>query len=264
MPCLSRLLPALALVAACAPAASDPAASTGARAATPGPDQRPDRAVTGPIILELFTSQGCSSCPPADRVLAGLVRDGAIGDRAVMPLAFHVDYWNDLGWADPFSRPAWSERQQAYAASFGDDRIYTPELVVGGRGHVLGSDRAAIRTRVLATPTPSRLDATITWQPRVATVTATAPVGADVWVAVYEDGLTTTIARGENAGTLATGDHVVRRLERVAAAGRTATVDVALDPSWQRLGAVAFAQGKDRFVVASRALDARPARTARP
>ncbi len=236
-------LPALALLLGCAPAAGEQVARTGA---------------AGPVILELFTSQGCSSCPPADLVLARLVQDGHVGERAVVPLAFHVDYWDDLGWADPFSRAEWSERQRAYAAGFADDRVYTPQLVVDGRGAVLGSNLPAIRARVAATAAPALLAATATWGPRTATVSATAPADADVWVALYEDDVATTIARGENAGTHVTDQHIVRRLARVATADRAGTIELDLDPTWRRLGAVAFAQGADHVIVASRTLDVRP------
>src|SRR5262249_31890086 len=77
----------------------------------------------GPLVLELFTSQGCSSCPPADRLLSKLSSAGALGDRAVAPLSFHVDYWNDGGWADPYSLPAWTERQRQYARALADNRV---------------------------------------------------------------------------------------------------------------------------------------------
>ena len=98
------------------------------------------RADQAPLVIELFTSQGCSSCPPADRLLGRLAHDGSVGGRPVAPLAFHVDYWDDLGWPDPFALPAWTERQRSYAHALGDDRVYTPELVVGGRAGMVGSN----------------------------------------------------------------------------------------------------------------------------
>src|ERR1700756_3967300 len=86
-----------------------------------------------PLLLELFTSQGCSSCPPADDLLRELsTRDD------VLPLEFHVDYWNDLGWVDPYSTAAWTRRQQDYAAAHGFE-VYTPQLVVEGRADLVGS-----------------------------------------------------------------------------------------------------------------------------
>ena len=84
-----------------------------------------------PVVLELFTSQGCSSCPPADELLTEL---GKHDD--VIALAFHVDYWNHLGWRDPFSSRSWSRRQERYAAALFRGRVYTPQIVVDGRGHL--------------------------------------------------------------------------------------------------------------------------------
>jgi hypothetical protein len=79
-------------------------------------EPRTAAAAEGPLVLELFTSQGCSSCPPADRLLAKLASTGSLADRRIAALAFHVDYWNDLGWADPYSLPAWTERQPSTGA----------------------------------------------------------------------------------------------------------------------------------------------------
>src|SRR5688572_23312928 len=90
----------------------------------------------GPIVVELYTSQGCSSCPPADRLLTKLA---ARRDGSVAPLSFHVDYWDDLGWADPYASPAWTERQRQYARVLGDRQIYTPQIVIGGRIGLVGS-----------------------------------------------------------------------------------------------------------------------------
>ena len=113
----------------------------------------------GPLVLELFTSQGCSSCPPADALLSRLVRSG----EHVAPLSFHVDYWNDLGWADPFSLPAWTERQQSYARALGDNRVYTPELVIGGATGVVGSQEAAVSRAIAGATRPAILPASATW-----------------------------------------------------------------------------------------------------
>ena len=240
---------AILVLAACSSASGDPA-ETSTRAAATGP--------TGPIVVELFTSQGCSSCPPADRLLTRLAASGTVGEREVVPLAFHVDYWNDLGWADPFSRAAWSDRQRAYATAMETGRVYTPQLVIAGRDHVVGSDRAAVTSAIASARVPAQVDASITWTAKRATVTATAPDGADAWVAIYEDAITTKVARGENAGEELHNDHVVRVFERVARAGKTGTIEVTLDPAWRQVGAVVLAQGKDMGIMGSRALGARP------
>src|SRR5262245_59154605 len=100
-----------------------------------------------PVVLELFTSQGCSSCPPADRVLSMLGSDPSLRAR-VVPLAFHVDYWNSIGWTDPFSSSAWSERQSAYAKQLALDSVYTPQIVVNGHDQLNGSDEDGIRRAI--------------------------------------------------------------------------------------------------------------------
>ena len=89
------------------------------------------------VVLELFTSEGCSSCPLADNLLPQL----ASLDAAVIPLSFHVDYWNRLGWKDPFSSAAFSDRQREYGQHFNSDGVYTPQLVVNGEYEMVGSDR---------------------------------------------------------------------------------------------------------------------------
>ena len=225
----------LGLPVACSSAEGDPA--------PPGGE--------GPVVIELFTSQGCSSCPSAEQLLSKLARAGKVGDRAIAPLAFHVDYWNDLGWADPYSLPAWTERQHQYARVLADDRVYTPEVVVGGARGVLGSRPAAVTDAILGAARPAVLVAGAAWSTDAVTITAQAPADADVWVAVWEDAATTKVTRGENAGETLGGDRVVRRLERIAAAGQRATSTVKLDPRWRAAGAVAFAQRTDRRIVAS-------------
>jgi hypothetical protein len=214
--------------------------------------------VGGPVVLELFTSQGCSSCPPADALLSKLATTGTLAGRALAPLSFHVDYWNDLGWADPFSLPAWTERQHQYARALKDDRVYTPELVVGGATGVIGSNLAAVTQAIQRAPRTAVLAATAAWSTDAVSITASAPHDADVWVAVWEDGTSTKVTRGENSGETLGGDRVVRRLERVAAAGQTATAAVKLGPRWHAAGAVAFAQRADRRIVASALLPLTP------
>lgn len=208
-------------------------------------------ATEGPLVLELFTSQGCSSCPPADQLLSKLASTGSLADRAVAPLSFHVDYWNDFGWTDPYSLPAWTERQRRYSHAIGDNRVYTPELVVGGASGVIGSNLAAVTQAVQHAERPALLAATAAWSKDTVTVTATAPGDADVWVAVWEDSTSTKVTRGENSGETLGSDRVVRRLERVAAAGHQASAAVRIDPKWRAVGAVAFAQRADRRIIAS-------------
>lgn len=213
----------------------------------------------GPAVLvELFTSQGCSSCPPADRLLRSIEKDDAFRGL-VVPLAFHVDYWNRLGWRDPFSSHAWSARQYAYSKVWGVDRVYTPQLVVAGSTDVVGSDAGAVRHAIdaaLERRPPVRLAATahlgsgrINVKTKVDLAAKFSDRPLDLMVAVFENGFTTRIARGENGGRTLQNDFVVRRLEKVAtvpasAGVSTHDVTIALDPAWKRgqLGVAVFLQ----------------------
>ena len=216
-----------------------------------GDTMKPTTGPEGPIVVELFTSQGCSSCPPADHILGKLAQNGELGGRKVIPLSFHVDYWNDLGWADPYSQAAWTARQNQYANALGDTRVYTPELVVGGAAGMVGSNSTQIAAAVGKAERPALLAATAKWSKDSVEITTTAPAGADVLVAVFEDARSNKVPRGENSGTTSVHRHVVRKLEKVAVAGKQGTVKIALDAGWTDLGAVVFAQRADKKIVAT-------------
>jgi len=207
------------------------------------------RSDEAPLVIELFTSQGCSSCPPADRLLDKLAHAGELAGRPLAPLSFHVDYWDDLGWADPYARPAWTERQRQYARAIGDASVYTPELVIGGHVGVVGSQEKRAAQAIAAAPRQQKLAATATWSKSSLTVEATAPASADVFVAVWEDGTRNKVPRGENAGATLVADRVVRKLERVAQAGKTGKLTIAIDTAGRDIGAVAFAQAPDKRII---------------
>ena len=218
------------------------------------------------MLLELFTSQGCWSCPPADRLLTRLARTGVDG-IPVVPLAFHVDYWNHIGWRDPFSSRQWSERQRGYAEAFRLDTIYTPQLVVDGRYQVVGSRdrdvREAIaraaqerqRARMWLAVQASQSDVTVHVRAQVVESLPPGPVAA--WVALFETGLVTEVSAGENRGSTLRNDHIVRVLQPVMAV-ETAPgqqteghITMPLDPAWRRhrLGVAAFLQQEGSGVV---------------
>jgi hypothetical protein len=211
--------------------------------------------VTGgaPVVIELFTSQGCSSCPPADQLVADLSRAGQSRGRAVVPLAFHVDYWNNLGWNDPFSSPAWTARQQDYARALNDRSVYTPELVVAGGAGMVGSQSGRVADAIAHAPLQRELQATATWSPTALSIDAPAIADAQLFVAVWEDAPKTSVPSGENAGSSLVSDRVVRALARI-----DGPTHVALDPSWKPGGAVVFAQRADRHIVGAKVI-AQPA-----
>lgn len=243
-----------------------------ARAAEPAPEAVPAEELPGIAVIELFTSQGCSSCPPADRLLSEIAADPRLRGR-VFPLSFHVDYWNRLGWRDPFSSPRWSARQQSYAERL-DSHVYTPQVVVNGRGECVGSRRGevlGIVERALATPPAVAIELSVTGGGAssgglVAAVTArwraaggaagAVPERAYVWAALWQDGRRTEVPRGENAGRNLANDRVVRRLEKVGelaagAAAASGRVRLDVDPQWDGggLGVVAFVQDPDSLAI---------------
>ncbi len=172
----------------------------------------PAIAAERPVVVELFTSQGCSSCPPADALLSTLA------DRPeVLALAFHVDYWNRLGWTDPFSGPWATARQTAYAAQLGSDQIYTPQAVIDGRSDVVGSDHEAMEAAIAAARSEPAVTVVLTTSGsglQVA-VDPAAPTDAVLWLVGFDDRHDTPVRRGENAGKTLVDRNVVRSLTRL-------------------------------------------------
>jgi len=216
------------------------------------------------VLLELFTSQGCSSCPPADRLLSRIGASGELAGVRVIPLAFHVDYWDRIGWKDPFSAREWSERQRGYGQAFDLYSIYTPQVVVGGQNHTVGSDEKRLRELVAAAAAQRseysialRLANRDAGSLRVAVqAEARSRPMVRVVVALFENGLVTEVRSGENARRTLHDDYVVRRLVELAPGESEA--ELPLEPEWvaQRLGVVAFLQdAESRAVLAVESLD---------
>jgi hypothetical protein len=169
-----------------------------------GAEPRPPAA--RPVVVELFTSQGCSSCPPADALFGELAR------RAdVVALGFHVSYWDRLGWKDPWSSEAATERQKSYARRFTDGRIYTPQIVVDGDREMVGSDREAVLAAVHADRPPPAAPIGFAADRRLLTIGGGAGRGA-VLLARFVRRRTTEVATGENAGRIARDANAVRAL----------------------------------------------------
>lgn len=203
-----------------------------AASALPGGARAADR----PVVVELFTSQGCSSCPPAEAFLLDLAEER----DDVIALAFHVDYWDRLGWKDPFSSPAATQRQRTYAAQLGRRNIYTPQMVVDGRADVIGSNRAGVRSAIAeAEKSLESVPIVIRRTDGKAEVTVGAGSGAGtVWLFGYDARRQTAVRRGENAGRTIEQANLVRAIVPAAAwAGEPVTVSVA-DPEGEQLVAI--------------------------
>jgi hypothetical protein len=180
----------------------------------PGKAQPPAPATQTPVLIELFTSQGCSSCPPADALL-NRYRD----KPGVITLSFSVDYWDYLGWHDTLSSPENSERQRDYALARGDGSVYTPQVVVDGITHVNGANEAAIEMAIRQTSRRLRdvkvpMSMHAEGDSLVVDISA-APKTSDmrratIWLAVAKDEDTVAISRGENRGKKITYSHPVR------------------------------------------------------
>ena len=211
-------------------------------------------------LLELYTSEGCSSCPPADRWLADLGPAGLAPAR-VAPLALHVDYWNYIGWTDPFSQARFTERQQAYSARGGTRTVYTPQFILDGReyrGWFRGENFARQVENANAQPASAAIalrlaqvdQATLEVTGEVSVTETTAHERIGVYVALYENNLANDVRAGENRGQRLRHDYVVRRLEgplALPAGGRlTLRQRFALAPDWKRpdLGITAFVQDR--------------------
>jgi len=214
------------------------------------PEARADEppSAKGVAIVELFTSEGCSSCPPADDVLADLAR---ASDRPVYALAFHVDYWDDLGWPDRFASHDNTMRQRTYARAFGTGGVYTPQMIVGGIEQFTGSDRdraAGAVARALARAAAVRLSVhPHATGPNALTVDCEAPdapAGAVLNVAVVERSATTSVRAGENAGKTLHHANVVRVFVTAPFRAPTGSVAIQLPPSLPRDAAelVAYVQ----------------------
>lgn len=182
---------------------------------------------TVPVLVELFTSEGCSSCPPADKQLARLVREQPIPGVRVIAMGEHVDYWDDLGWKDSFSSPLFTKRQQEYVHRLGLTGPYTPQLVIGGRLQTLGSDESGARSaiaEVARSPAGSlsiRLVTDAGSEPMLDVQATWSGGEAQIVAAVVEDRATTRVTRGENAGRTLAHVSVVRSMSTIGAAKKT-------------------------------------------
>jgi hypothetical protein len=205
-----------------------------------------------PVIVELFTSEGCSSCPPADALLAKLDEAQPIQGAQIIALEEHVDYWDSLGWKDPYSSFEWTMRQQQYSEAFGSGSVYTPEMVVDGRSEFVGNRERQAGKEILQAARVAKTDVTVTTDKpgtngtqqitmRVGKLTGgTAGDTADVWLGVTESRLQSAVTRGENAGEHLRHTSVLRTLKKIGKAepnkdqAFSGEQRVRLDSAWKR------------------------------
>jgi hypothetical protein len=208
-----------------------------------------------PVVVELFTSEGCSSCPPADRLLADLVAEQPVAGALVIGLSEHVDYWDRLGWKDPFSDGRYTGRQLAYGMRAGAADVYTPQMVVDGGPGFVGSDRSAALEAVRAAAAANKAPVVLAWADgdrlSVNVAAGAAWANALVMAALSEDGVVSHVDRGENAGRVLSHTGVTRQLSEIGRTDRTGafarTLTLGPDGSWRRasLHAVVFVQARN-------------------
>ncbi|KAF0248567.1 MAG: hypothetical protein FD167_2027 [bacterium] len=226
---------------------------------------------TKSVLVELFTSEGCSSCPPADKVLEELSTEQPIANTDIIVLSEHVDYWNRLGWQDPYSLNEFSLRQDTYAQVFGNTSVYTPQMVINGQHELVGSDKQKALGLIGKSVDPSTFDIKLSYKENtkssleIAIDISKLPLASnketnntndinDVMLAIAEDKLQSSVIRGENAGRKLHHIGVVRKLSSVGeiTPSKTASpkynsrVEIALLDKWQRsnLKIVVFVQNR--------------------
>ena len=212
-----------------------------------------------PVLVELFTSEGCSSCPPADALLQQLDRAQPVAGAQVIVLSEHVDYWNQIGWKDPFSSRFYSDRQSAYASRFGLSSVYTPQMVVDGASEFTGSEAAtaqqtiakagkvqklAVQLSAIRLVSPATLQATVD----IPDTSPKAGKKAEVFLALALDHAQSQVSRGENSGRTLPHTGVVRKLVKIGElkAGEKFSkgVEFKIDPALkaENLRVIAFVQ----------------------
>jgi hypothetical protein len=232
---------------------------SGSSAQSSAPQNAKDRA---PVVVELFTSEGCSDCPPADSLLAQLDARQPLGSAEVIAIEEHVDYWDQQGWKDPFSSASWTARQSDYANTFHSGGPYTPEMVVDGKAGFVGSkgrtalqeiEKAAsiAKTRVELSEVQLQQNKSFTLKVNVEKPADLTPKDtAEVVLVITESGLRSSVKAGENNGKELQHSPVLRELKVLGAAGKngqegfSAQPSVKLNSSWklENLRAVVFVQ----------------------
>lgn len=214
-----------------------------------------------PVIVELFTSEGCNSCPPADMLLEVLLNEQPIDGVFVVPLSEHVTYWDHQGWKDPFGSTQFTTRQQQYGRRFKVASVFTPQLIVDGAKEMIGRDKRAIAASLQEAAQTPKPELKIVADGTGATLALsasgaglTSDKDAELWFAVTEDRLVVEVKRGENANRSLKHSGVVRLLRSAGDSDRAGTTTINLDAGWKRenLRIVGFVQSrKTRRIVSA-------------
>ncbi len=238
-------LPAAILIAGCAAAMS----AAGLRFAD-APQTADKQISKQPVLVELFTSEGCSSCPPADALLQTLDREQNLPGAQVIVLSEHVDYWDHEGWRDPFDSPEMTARQESYVSRFSQESAYTPEAVVDGARGLTGSDRRALIAAIQEAAQKPKIEiaianAAVNGKSVEATVTAGAHPRTDLYAVLADDHDESSVSRGENSGRHLEHVAVVRVIQKVGSLndGLNKQIHVTLsNPAHVKMRLVIFAQ----------------------
>jgi len=209
-----------------------------------------DRASKQPVLVELFTSEGCSSCPPADALLASLDRQQNVPGAQVIVLSEHVDYWDHEGWRDPFSSPEMTARQEFYVSRLSQDSAYTPEAVVDGTRGLTGSDRRGLINAIQEAALRPKIEiaianAAVSGNAVEAAVTAGPHLRTDLYAVLADDHDESSVSRGENSGRHLEHVAVLRVIEKLGSLndGFTRQIHVVLpDHAQTKMRLVVFAQ----------------------
>ena len=242
---------------------------TGSAARLTPATTQPPAAGSTPVLVELFTSEGCSSCPPADTLLMRLGRTQPVREADVIVLEEHVDYWDRFGWKDPFSSEAATARQQEYGQAFGGRQVYTPQMIVDGYAEFVGSYEGTALRAVRAAGAAPKPAVRLSWADSQMLAIRIEPLAnaaqgdtPQVILAVAENMLHSEVKRGENAGRALEHDGVVRQLITVgkadtASTGFSSRIAVRAQQEWNRanLRAIVFVQERhSRHILAAAAI----------
>jgi hypothetical protein len=205
---------------------------------------------SGLTVVELYTSQGCSSCPPADEFLGELAKQPGI-----LPLSFHVDYWDYIGWKDPFAKREFTKRQRAYSGTFRRGYVYTPQMIVHGIFDATGSDRRKVNSAIEKVRNAHRVDIALRRGPSGELIVTIGPGNprdaVGVWMALYDAVHTTKVKRGENRGRIVKNYNVVRDFSQIGKWDGSAT-EISVPArrlerdGGKRDGGAVFLQGLDK------------------